>query len=71
MKLTQFKWTKTELRRKSYGLNRFYDLFDINFILNLYYSLILYRRRPHLAVLSPRLATTVPASVSRNRCSLS
>jgi hypothetical protein len=35
MKLTQFERTKTELRRKSYGLNRFYDLFDISFIFNI------------------------------------
>jgi hypothetical protein len=37
---------------------------------NLYYSLSLYRRRPHPAVLPPRPAATAPASVSRNRRSL-
>jgi hypothetical protein len=31
----QLERTKSELQCKSYGLNRFYDLFDINFILKI------------------------------------
>lgn len=32
MKLTQFEWIKLELQCQSYGLNKFYELIDVNFI---------------------------------------